>query len=485
MTKDMFWDRKKELASLKEIHAGTHAAFIKLYGRRRIGKTELIRHFLEQCGKGTALYYYVDKAEDTVLMQTMADAIRHQLGETLNLSNWDDLFTYLANKSKQRFVLVIDEAPRFMDNKSVFLTRLQHVWDTSLKDSKLMLVIVGSSISMMEKMTSHNGPLYGRLTHDIKLSPFRYVDFREVFKEKSEQDILQYYAVFGGTPHYVRMANLEGKKLNDTIMSLLVHPEAALSREAEDLFEIEGVREPARYVTILKAIAQGNLRLPEIANATGIQIEQLPIYLKKLHDRLDLIEPADPIGGKKKNARYDVSDNFFRFWYRFIFPHRSAIEVGNTKDIKQLIDDQLPALTGRVFERVVRELFVLYQGREILGIPIQFDSIGSWWPARGEQGSDNGDIDVVARHEKTRTTYVADVKHTNSEYGFTEFNTLQQRIKKLPFGGQVRLFTVSRSGFTTEFKNYAKQNNIILISIEQLSELFDKAHVQKTGGGTY
>lgn len=478
MVKEQFWDRTCELGKLHQLHQKKTAELVKIYGRRRVGKTELVRHFLAGLDKGTFLYYYTDQAEDPVYLQTMADAIQRQLGDTVALKNWDDFFTYIATKAKERFVLVIDEAPRFMDKNSIFLTRLQHAWgtDPKLETSKIMLILVGSSISMMDRMTDQHGPLHGRITETIKLSPFRYVDFRDVFKNLPEYDKILHYAVFGGTPHYVRSGKNAGKALHDAIMDLIVRPESTLSKEAEDLFKIEGVREPARYVSILKAIAEGKHKLPEIANSTGIQIEQLPTYLSKLDTRLDLVVPADPIGGKKKNARYEVSDNFFRFWFRFVFPHRSAIEIGNTKDIGTLIQTQMNAFAGLVFEQVVRELLILYQGRDILGVPILFDDIGRWWPSRSEQpAGDNGDIDVVARHENSKTTYVADVKFTNEPYGFTEHNTLQERTKKLPFGGHIKLFAVSRSGFTTDFATYAKEHTITLIDMKTLAALFDAA----------
>ncbi len=476
MIKEIFWDRKTELENLKTIHGTKNSAFIKVYGRRRVGKTELILGFLKSLPKGPYLYYYVDKTEDKVYYQTLSDAIERQIGDKVIISSWDDFFDYIAKKSQERFVLVIDEAPRFMDTNSIFLTRLQHAWgtDPKLENSKIMAIIVGSSIGMMDRMTNQHGPLYGRITHTIKLSPFRYVDFRQVFNGNPEQDIIQHYAVFGGTPHYLRIAYLEGKKLDDAIMALIVKPRSVLSKEADELFEIEGIREPARYISILKAIAQGYLKLPDIANATGIQIEQLPIYLNKLNAHLDLIKPADPMGGKKKNARYEVSDNFFRFWFKFVFPHRSSIEMGNTKDIHALIQDQLPAFTGRIFESIVRELFTLYQERDMLGVSILFDEIGSWWPSGGG-GTDTGDIDIVARHEKSRTTYVADVKYTKGEYGSTEFNVFQNRTKNLPYGGQIIIFVVSRSGFTPDFTKYAKEKRITLIDTRQLSLLFDKA----------
>lgn len=110
----------------------------------------------------------------------------------------------------------------------------------------------------------------------------------------------------------------------------------------------------------------------------------------------------------------------------------------------------------------------------MLGVPILFDEIGSWWPSKGG-GTDTGDIDVVARHEKSRTTYVADVKYTHNKYGFTEFNVLHTRIKNLPYGGQIIIFVFSKNGFLSDFSAYAREKKITLVDLEQLSTLFGKA----------
>lgn len=468
----LFWNRKRELEHLKVIHSQNAAAFIKIFGRRRVGKTQLVVKFLKMLQEGTYLYYYVDKAEEKTYFRTISDAIEQQLNEKVHIEKWDDFFEYVASKSQKRFVLVIDEAPRFMDSKSIFLTRLQHAWDThpQLENTKLMLIIIGSSIGMMERMTSQNGPLYGRVTHTMKISPFSYADFREAFPGLSEHEIIQFYSVFGGTPHYVKIARNHGGKIHQAITSLIVQPQSTLSKEADELLEIESIREPNRYYSILKAIGEGKLKLPEIAHATGIQKEQLPAYLTTLKSRLDLVEPADPIGGKKRNARYEISDNFFRFWFRFIFPNRSAIELGNSKDVQELISHNLQSFIGKVFERITRELFILYQGKELLGIPMRFDSIGAWWSSSGV-----GEIDLVARHEKSKTTYVADIKYTVQKYDFSQYNVFEQHLKNLPLGGRQLQFIVSRSGFTRRFRTFAQQKNIKLIDLEQLSKLFSRA----------
>ncbi|MBI3051576.1 ATP-binding protein [Candidatus Woesearchaeota archaeon] len=465
-----FWGREKELSLMKSLYNGPGSVFLRIYGRRRIGKTQLVQRFLSEI-QGKSLYYYVDLAEDAVLLKTMADAIFQQLNEKVVLRTWDDLFAYIAELARERFVLAIDEAPRFLDSRSIFLTRLQLAWDTipGLKNTKLMILIIGSSIGMMEKIIGRNGPLYGRVTHTIKLKPLDYYEFRQAFPELQEHDRILHYAAFGGTPHYVLAARNERGTVMDKIEKLMVTPQAALSYEAEQLFVAESIREPARYVSILRAIASGKVELNEIQAETGIQKEQLPVYLKRLDKLLDIVRSADPIGGKKKNARYTVSDNFFNFWFRFIFPNRSSIEIGNTRDALEKIGSQLKMHAGGTFEQIASELLTLYQNRDIDGTHILFDRIGKWWNRKGDE------IDIVATHFKTGTVYIADVLYSMEEYKPVDLEILQMRIKLLGFPGVYRLILISRSGFSEQVVAEAQRTGIALVDLKKLSELFDAA----------
>lgn len=258
--------------------------------------------------------------------------------------------------------------------------------------------------------------------------------------------------------------------LRQAISQFIIAPGSALADETRELFEIENIHEPGRYISILQTIAGGHLLLPEIADILKIDQEQIPQYLSKLDTRLDLLEKSEPICGKKKLSRYMMRDNFFRFWYKFIYPNRSSIELGNTKDVEELLSRELPAHTGRIFEGVICELFELYQGKKIDNIDIIFDEIGSWWSRKGD-----GDIDVIAHHRKTHSFIVVDVKCGEGYYHFTEWNILQERIKKFNQPGTYHFMVVSKGSFTREFKEFASKNTVTLIDFNTLSNLFDAA----------
>ena len=466
---EQFWGREKELSTIRKLYADSEAVFLKIYGRRRVGKTELVRQFLSEV-TGKSLYYYVDLAEDAILMKTMTESISQQLNETIIMRSWDDFFYYIADKAKERFVLAIDEAPRFLDDRSIFLTRLQLAWDThpGLKNSKIMIILIGSSIGMMEKITGKNGPLYGRVTHTIKLNQLGYKEFRTAFPELEEPDKIQHYSVFGGTPHYILACRKETGSIVEKIQKLMVSRQASLSNEAEQLFISESIREPARYVSILQAIANGKVELDEITNETGIQKEQIPVYLKRLDKLLNLISSADPIGGKKKNARYTISDPFFKFWFKFIFPSRSSIEIGNTKDVMEKINNELQSYCGGMFEQICTELLMLYQQKQIDGLPILFDKIGKWWNRKGDE------IDIIAIHNKTRTVYVIDVLYSANEYSSSDFDALNRRIELFGFAGNYKRIIISKSGFSKHIKDF-KIEETVMIDLKKLTKLFEEA----------
>ncbi len=463
-----FWDRKDELGVLRTAHAEGRPALVKIYGRRRVGKTELVRRFLQGLPKGEYLYYYVNDADAATLRDLLSAAVASQLGESVKFPTWQDFFFYIKEKSsKHRFVLALDEVPRFLDNDPSFLTGLQHAWDTDpgLKRANVMILLIGSSIGMMDRMTgSKAGPLYGRVTVNIRLQPLRYGNLHEAFPGLSEEERIALYAVFGGTPHYLRLVKDSRKGLMEAIEELVSRKTAALYHEPLQLLEIEGLRSQGRYHSILNAIAAGHRNLPAIASATAVPQEQLPSYLYKMDHLLDLVEPADPVGGKKKLKRYTLREPFFLFWYRFVFPHLSALEMGDLSAFRERLRSDLHTHIGHIFERIVREVFLQHQGKGLLGVPLRFSEIGGWWDRREE-------LDVVAWDEKSRTTYIADVKYTREEYGMENLRRLEERSRIFPKPGLRRLFVFSRSGFTAAVRREAEKKGVRLADLKDLKRL--------------
>ena len=367
----------------------------------------------------------------------------------------------------EKFLLVIDEFQRFLDIAPEFITKLQDRWDSKLRHRQLMVIIVGSSIGMMQKITaSKAGALYGRATK-IKISPFRYVDFRLMFHHLNEEEKIIRYAVFGGTPYYLDKT----RKMNDTlhaISELVLKKGGELVEEPKNLLEYENVRAHAKYNSLLHSIASGKEVLKEMQDFTKISLTTMPAYLKRLDELLDLVGKKDPLLGKERLGRYTIRDNFFKFWYKFVFPYQTALNLGNDKLVLKVIEENLNSYVGRIFEEVVRELLILYLNKKIKGVEFNFEDIGSWWDRHSNE------IDILAYNHKEKKIIVGEVKWTNKVVDVDVLQTLQERAKLVHFNGRYQYVIISKNGFTVECLSKMEALGVLHLDLKEITKLFDE-----------
>ncbi|MEK6816831.1 MAG: ATP-binding protein [Nanoarchaeota archaeon] len=469
MAKD-FYNRKNELGILKAKHEDLGSGqMLAIYGRRRVGKTELIKEFLSKLPNKEKLYIYIDLSSRQEILNTITASVHDQLGETVRFDNFGEFLAYLKKKAEHsKFVLAIDEFPRLLSIAPEFITKLQNEWDSRLRHEKIMVILVGSSIGMMQKITeSKAGALYGRATR-LKVSPFRYADFRLMFTELTEEQKIERFAVFGGTPYYLAMTKGIGST-REAIISLTLKKGGDLAEEPKALMEFENVRAHAKYNSILHSIASGRDTLKDIADFTKLKNTVMPAYIKKMDELLDIIGKNDPMLGKERTGKYAIRDNFFRFWYRFIFPNQTSLSLGNEKIAMKAIDDDLNSYTGRIFEDVCRELLTLYLNRKIKGTEISFDSIGAWWDRN------TNEVDIVANNKDERKVYAGEVKWTNHPCGIDVLNSLIEKSKMIPLSGTYQFMLISKSGFTDECISKMKQINALHLDLKDIQKLFDSA----------
>ena len=466
-----FYDRKEELGLLKEKYANLKSGemFI-VYGRRRVGKTELIRQFIKTVPE-KKLYFYVDLIGDQGVLNSMSSSVQEQLNETIRFSNFEDFLRYIETKSqKEKFVLVIDEFQRFLDVAPQFITAIQNYWDSKLKRNHLMLILVGSSIGMIQKITnSKAGALYGRGTR-IKIASFKYSDFRLMFHNLSEEEKVLTYAVFGGTPYYLEKVKKTEGDIYQKIFNLIIKKGAELLEEPKNLLEYENVRVHAKYNAILQATSSGKVTLKEMEDFTKLDVTVMPAYIKRLDELLDLLGKKDPVLGKERLGRYGIKDNFFQFWYRFIFPSQTALNLGNTQLVTDLIRENLNGYVGRIFEDIVRELLVTQLNKKINHIEIDFENIGSWWDRVGNE------IDIVAYNHKSRRILVGEVKWTNKLLDVDVVEELLHKSKFIKFSGAYTFLFVSKSGFTDKAIKRINEINGLHLDLKEIGQLFDKGN---------
>ncbi|NJE26421.1 ATP-binding protein [Thermococcus sp. MV5] len=388
---EQFVNRSDELEALKKAYESSRKELIIIYGRRRIGKTTLVRKSVENVSH---IYFFAEEALEEENLKTFRFLVAKTLNNPLLAKaklSWEELFELLDEK---RVVVVIDEFPNLIKINKGIVSKFQKIWDNA---KNLKLVITGSSISIMESHTlGYRSPLYGRRTLSMKLQPLGFFHLREFFPEKSWEELVRIYGITDGIPAYIREVQYRlnaGEGLEEVF-----HPNKPLFDEAEFLLRSE-LREPARYFAILKAVAFGKTKFGEIVSFTGLPNSTVSQYLSNLQT-LHIVEERHPIGEpeRKRNARYYISDLYFTFWFRFIYPNRSQLlELGRIEGFEEEYNRYL----GFVFEKVAEQF--LKQLNKIEKLPFLFTEIGRWWRK-------NEEIDLIALDKRKKKVLLVEVK---------------------------------------------------------------------------
>ena len=455
-----FVDRINEIETLENEYRKTDAAFVVLYGRRRVGKTTLINHF---CEDKKAIYYLATEENESEnrnsFKKLVADVFDNELLAESSINSWEPIFKIIASESKrERIVLVIDEFQYLGKANSSFPSIMQKIWDTVLSKSNIMLILCGSLINMMtSQVLNYNSPLYGRRTAQIKLTQIEFSYYHE-FNEKLDMDEqIMRYAVTGGVPKYINIFQDEDnvytaikKNILSTNTFLYAEPEFLLQKEVSEI---------GSYFSILKTIASGNHKLGKIATALEVPQTKLTSYLKILID-LDIIEREVPITEetpeKSKMGLYNIKDNFISFWFKFVYPNKSLLESGRTEFVeekirKNLIDNHV----SYVYEDICRE-----KTWELLSDSLMFNRLGRWW------GSKDVEIDIVAYDSYGKDILFGECKYSKSKKGLSVLSALKDKSKDVKWNKTDRnehFVIYSKNGFSDELLEYAENNKNIYL----------------------
>jgi AAA+ ATPase superfamily predicted ATPase len=462
-----FVDREKEMKFLKDKYSSQSAELIIIYGRRRVGKTELIKQSISNCPL-KALYLLGELQKENQLASIYSNIAGLTLDDDFlkgsPLNTWQAFFDYLTRYiDKNGMVLVIDELPYIHKTNPNFISILQFFWDEKWKNMNFKLILCGSSISMMQKIAlSYSSPIYGRRTGQIDLQPLKYLDFREFFKDWNEEDILGAYAVLGGIPRYAEEFD-RTKSLPENIIKAFLDKDAFLYKEAKFLL-MEELQDFANYFSILKAIAVGKITFNEISNFSGVSANKLFVYMSKLIE-LNIIRRDIPVTlSKEKSTRvgnYVLKDYFFKFWFRYIYPNSSLIEIGKPEIVLEIIKRDFNNYLDTIFEDITGELL---QNLSLNGKLPLFTKWGKWWRMDHE-------IDIVATNEATGDILFCECKWEEKEVEKSVMEELLEKSGKVEWGGENRknhYAVVSRKGFTQEARTFAEGKNIHLFSLEEM-----------------
>ena len=464
-----FLGREKEILDLEKEYA-RDGGFVVIYGRRRIGKTTLIKQFIKS---KTAFYFLATKEVESQSMKRFAGVIARTTGNSVMqkaaFSDWLDLFQAVADyKPNEKKVLVIDEFPYLVKVNDSFPSILQNAWDEILKDSNVMLILCGSLISMMKKHAlSYESPLYGRRTAQMRIAPLPFTTVYEnqklSFEEAAEQ-----YSITGGVPKYMEFFS-DGQPLYEQIKENVLSKNGFLYEEPNFLLTDE-VQVPTNYFSIIMVIADGNHKLGTIAGILGLETSALTPYLKTLSE-LGFIEKQVPVteknAEKTRKGLYFISDNFLRFWFRYVYPYKGELEIDNMQiSLDELDKDFKEKFVAFAYKDICKEIFArLCSDKAIEFTP---SKIGSYWL---NDKSGNTQIDVMAVDTVNKRLFAGECKYHNQPVDADVYFELVKKVDnsaeiKSAFKGYTVIYGVfSKSGFTSRMTDISNSNpNLFLIN---------------------
>lgn len=471
MTKEylVFIGRKDELAFLQEQYNTPQGRLVVLYGRRRIGKTELLREFCKN--KEHVFYTSIECIESEQLesfsKQMLATSMEASKFIT-SFSGWEQAFSSIAAiPSKGKRLVIIDEFPSMAGGDISIMSILQKVWDSTLRQEDVMLVLCGSSMSFMEnKVLSEKTPLYGRATGILKMNPMGFYESIQFFPHYSTLDKILAYGILGGIPHYLKQFD-DRLPIASNVKKNILQRGSILYSEPEFLLH-QSLRETSVYNTIIKAIASGSTRLSKIHDMTQIEKSKLSSYLSNLLE-LGIIKKefsfSDGIQQQTniKRGLYRISDNFFCFWYAFVFPYMSELEGGDMSGIyTHVIEPRLNGFISYVFEDICKEYLRTCNRNGKL--PFHFTKIERWWNKSDE-------LDIVASDSDGLFFCCGECKYQDSPMDSHEIGRATRKFIPKKDNAQIYYYFFARSGFTRQAVELAHANGYQLVDLEKIVQM--------------
>ena len=445
----MFANRTKELALLNEEYSSDRFSFTVLYGRRRVGKTTLLKEFIQD---KPSIYFLVTLENLHIVLKRLQDIVADLLGDSflkgLEFKDIKQLFEYISQKEfDKKLIIIIDEFQYLAKIDSSMPSQFQYIVDELLKNKNVHLVLCGSIISMMYQQTlAYDSPLYGRRTSAIKLEAIAFEHLKAFFPGRSQHDLIELYSILYGVPKYLEMFGDRGD-IFQNIEKNILSSGSYLYNEPQFILQNE-VNEPITYFSILEIIANGEHKIGNIAGKLGKNVQNITSFISKLIE-LDIIYKEVPITEtnplKSKKGLYFIKDNFFRFWFTYVLPFKSQLEMGNTNYVLTKIKENFNGFVAPVYENLA--ISYLLDHYDLL-------KCGRWWDK-------NEEIDAVGISEDFLV--VAECKYSNKKVGTDILEKLQEKTKKINSDLPVKHYVLfSKSGFTDDLKQL-QSNEISLV----------------------
>jgi len=462
----MFIGRKSEIENLNKYYNRNNFQFSVIYGRRRVGKTTLINEF---CRDKKTIYFVAVESTMKENLEILSNQIISALAPNAPknpFSSFREAVDYVFEYAeRERIIFVIDEYPYLAESDKAVSSILQAAIDKNKNDSKLFLILCGSSMSFMEnQVLGYKSPLYGRRTNQFKILPFDYYECAYMLDKYSDEDKIILYGIIGGVPEY--LSRIDGSltvKVNAE--ELLFNPSGRLFEEPFNLLKQE-LKIPQTYNGIITAVASGSSKLNEIATKTGIETSQCSNMLNNLIS-LGLVKKEYPV--TEENTRktiYILDDYMFKFWYRFVLPNISRINAGLGKIVcdEVFYYQHINQYTGHVFEHCCKQYMWRIAANNLSAVP--FQKIGRWWGS-GKKEKREEEIDFIAC--SSDSAIFGECKWKNETVNQSVLDDIIRKSELFPQFKNKYYMLFSKAGFDNKLTEQSKKNDKIrLISLRDL-----------------
>jgi AAA+ ATPase superfamily predicted ATPase len=438
-------------------------SLVVLRGRRRIGKTFLLAHTF--AGE-RVVSYQADEQPQTAQLASLAREIGRLLpgAPPLSFGSWEEALGFLAKQAaNQPLVTVIDEFQYACASEPALPSIIQRHWDRWDRErTRICLVLSGSALTFMEGLLAGDAPLHGRATYRPTIDPLDYRDAAKLAPARSSaEQLIERYALIGGTPQYQVWAG--ARSLKQVVCETILRKGAPLYEEPLTLVRQErGIRDLMRYFGVLSAIGSGRTRNGQIASLLELPSSNVAVVLERLA-ALGYVEEQAPVtlGPRRRHGFWQISDPFFRFWFRRVAPNRSRLDRGDAVEaVWEEIERDLSTYVGRIFEDVCRAWLARYSDVESARSAV---SIGSWW-------SRDGSVEIdIACADRDRYTLLGSCKWSKRLVDEDVLEALMRSRDAIDRRAEnAKLVLFARRGFTRSLRRRAASEGVMLVSSDEL-----------------
>ncbi len=467
----MLFDREKELDDLNFLLNEQRTHFLTVQGRRRLGKTTLLVEWAKR-SKVPTIYWVASRSSATQLLRSFSQAIYRfdhpdaVIDAGFGFPTWEMALQQLAELAcDQQSIVILDEFPYAVEVEPALPSLLQNAWDHLLKQTPIFLILCGSHIGMMEKLYAYQAPLFGRISGQIRIGPMPFSATKDFLPAYPLDQRVAVYAMLGGVPAYLERYT-DQLSLTENVRRHLFRPAGVFRTDPQFLLYDE-LQQPHNFMAVLAAIAAGNHTQNDIIQATGL--EHIAFYLQRLQE-LQFVRreiPATVPEAKRatsRSGRYDLTDPYLRFYYRFIHPNQYLLEQGLHDWLWKLIGEQLPSYVGLyAFEELCRE-WVLVKSRTN-ELPFMPERVGSHW-------SPEAQIDVVAINWRLKHILLGEAKWIRKPISRSIVRALVSKTESVvPDDGEgwtVHYAFFARTGFTDAAAAEAQRHGALLVDLEMM-----------------